>query len=126
MALFRSLARPFRSLHVAAPAISVNSLRFAAASSPAPLVSSRLPTRASIFFPLPHQLQFVRTMGYKLKTKAAVKKRFKVNCNGLVKRAQANKRHIATKKTRERIRRLGKSVFVQGQIRKNVLRMLGK
>eukprot|EP00644_Phytophthora_capsici_P003109 jgi/Phyca11/541581/estExt2_Genewise1Plus.C_PHYCAscaffold_70316 len=65
-------------------------------------------------------------MGYKLKTKAAVKKRFKVNSNGLVKRAQANKRHIATKKTRERIRRLGKPVFVQGKIRKNVLRMLGK
>ncbi|CAH0475131.1 unnamed protein product [Peronospora belbahrii] len=78
--------------------------------------------RTSIVFP---NFQ-VRAKGYKLKTKAAVKKRFKVNCNGLVKRAQANKRHIATKKTRERIRRLGKSVFVQGQIRKNVLRMLGK
>ena len=90
------------------------------------LMSSLLLTRSSSVFPQSVQLQFVRAMGYKLKTKAAVKKRFKVNYNGLVKRAQANKRHIATKKTRERIRRLGKSVFVQGQIRKNVLRMLGK
>lgn len=68
----------------------------------------------------------VRAMGYKLKTKSAVKKRFKVNCNGLVKRAQAGKRHIATKKTRERIRRLGKPVFVEGKIRKNILTMLNK
>lgn len=69
------------------------------------------------------QLQ-VRCKSYKLKTKSAVKKRFTVNCNGLVKRAQANKRHIATKKTRERIRRLGKPVFVAGKIRKNILSML--
>lgn len=95
-------------------------------ASPSMLMSSLLLTRSSSVFPQSVQLQFVRAMGYKLKTKAAVKKRFKVNYNGLVKRAQANKRHIATKKTRERIRRLGKSVFVQGQIRKNVLRMLGK
>lgn len=68
----------------------------------------------------------VRAKSYKLKTKSAVKKRFKVNCNGLVKRAQAGKRHIATKKTRDRIRRLGKPVFVQGKIRKNILTMLNK
>jgi large subunit ribosomal protein L35 len=66
----------------------------------------------------------IREMGYKLKSKSSVKKRFKVNSNGLVKRAQANKRHIATKKTRERIRRLGKPVFVEGKIRKNVIKML--
>ncbi|RLN54789.1 hypothetical protein BBJ29_006700 [Phytophthora kernoviae] len=81
-----------------------------------------LALRSAINFP---QLQ-TRSMGYKLKTKASVKKRFRVNCNGVVKRSQANKRHIATKKTRERIRRLGKPVFVQGKIRKNILRMLAK
>ncbi|KAH7472525.1 hypothetical protein PRIC1_012113 [Phytophthora ramorum] len=123
MALFRSLARQFKALSVA-PSTVAQAPRFAAiaqSSAPAPLVST-LAMRSALAFP---QLQ-VRAMGYKLKTKAAVKKRFKVNCNGLVKRAQANKRHIATKKTRERIRRLGKPVFVQGKIRKNVLRMLGK
>ncbi|ETI32174.1 ribosomal protein L35 [Phytophthora nicotianae CJ01A1] len=124
MALFRSLARQFKALSVSQPAVA-QAPRFAAVTS-APSASSTLVStlavRAAVAFP---QLQ-VRAMGYKLKTKAAVKKRFKVNCNGLVKRAQANKRHIATKKTRERIRRLGKPVFVQGQIRKNVLRMLGK
>ncbi|KAG1704931.1 hypothetical protein DVH05_004958 [Phytophthora capsici] len=124
MALFRSLARQFKTLSVAAPAPRI-APRFTAVVSaptaPSTLVST-LAMRTAIAFP---QLQ-VRAMGYKLKTKAAVKKRFKVNSNGLVKRAQANKRHIATKKTRERIRRLGKPVFVQGKIRKNVLRMLGK
>ncbi|KAE9004727.1 hypothetical protein PR003_g17787 [Phytophthora rubi] len=128
MALFRSLARQFKALSVAAPRVAAPSAasvlsqapRFAATA--APTMVSTLAMRSAIAFP---QLQ-VRAMGYKLKTKAAVKKRFKVNKNGLVKRAQANKRHIATKKTRERIRRLGKPVFVQGKIRKNVLRMLGK
>jgi large subunit ribosomal protein L35 len=117
-----SLARQFKALSVAAPRVAAP--RFAAAAqcaAPAPVVST-LAVRAAVAFP---QLQ-VRAMGYKLKTKASVKKRFKVNRNGLVKRAQANKRHIATKKTRERIRRLGKPVFVQGKIRKNILRMLGK
>ncbi|TDH66928.1 hypothetical protein CCR75_007305 [Bremia lactucae] len=97
--------------------------RTTAPVSCAPLLFvSTLAMRTGMCFP---QLQ-ARAMGYKLKTKSAVKKRFKVNRNGLVKRAQANKRHIATKKTRERIRRLGKPVFVQGKIRKNILRMLGK
>lgn len=87
---------------------------------PSSVISNPFLTGSGAFFP---QLQ-VRCKGYKLKTKAAVKKRFKVNCNGLVKRAQANKRHIATKKTRERIRRLGKPVFVEGKIRKNIIKML--
>ncbi|KAI9920203.1 hypothetical protein PsorP6_015962 [Peronosclerospora sorghi] len=120
MSLIRSFARQFMTFRSAAPC---DGPRFVArnGATPATLVAT-IAMRASIAFP---QLQ-VRAMGYKLKTKAAVKKRFKVNCNGLVKRAQANKRHLATKKTRERIRRLGKPVFVEGKIRKNVLRMLGK
>ncbi|KAL7690969.1 putative ribosomal protein L35 [Plasmopara halstedii] len=117
MALFRSLFQHYKALHVARPTPPYFSAVLSAPSPP-----SLLAMRAAIVFP---QLQF-RAMGYKLKTKAAVKKRFKVNKNGLVKRAQANKRHIATKKTRERIRRLGQPVFVQGKIRKNILRMLGK
>ncbi|CAI5703752.1 unnamed protein product [Peronospora effusa] len=123
MRLFQSLTCQFKALSVATPSVASQVSRFATVpfATPSMLVSA-LAMRSSIVFP---QLQ-ARTMSYKLKTKAAVKKRFKVNCNGLVKRAQANKRHIATKKTRERIRRLGKPVFVQGQIRKNVLRMLGK
>jgi large subunit ribosomal protein L35 len=63
-------------------------------------------------------------MAYKLKTKSAVKKRFFVNSNGHIKRGQANKRHLATDKSRQRIRRLGKAATVVGQIRKNVLAML--
>ncbi|RHY10344.1 hypothetical protein DYB28_005331 [Aphanomyces astaci] len=66
----------------------------------------------------------VRDMGYKLKTKSAVKKRFFVNANGHIKRGQAGKRHLATDKSRQRIRRLGKAATVTGQIRKNILAML--
>ncbi|KAF0693167.1 Aste57867_15835 [Aphanomyces stellatus] len=66
----------------------------------------------------------VRDMGYKLKSKSAVKKRFFVNSNGTMKRGQAGKRHLATDKTRGRIRRLGKMVEVTGQIKKNIMAML--
>ncbi|CCI45640.1 unnamed protein product [Albugo candida] len=67
----------------------------------------------------------VRNMGYKLSTKTAVKKRFRVNCNGVVKRAQSNKRHIATKKSPDRLRRLSKNVLVTTKkIRKNIIKML--
>jgi ribosomal protein L35 len=61
---------------------------------------------------------------YKLKTKSAVKKRISVNCNGLLKRGQSNKRHLATKKPRKRIRQLGMAATLSGRIRKNILNML--
>lgn len=113
----RSLTRQLQTLAVSAPprvAVGTRSFPGLAAAAPSVFANPLL------------QLTQVRCMGYKLKTKSAVKKRFSVNCNGLVKRAQANKRHIATKKTRERIRRLGKPVFVEGKIRKNILAMLSK
>ncbi|TYZ53612.1 hypothetical protein PybrP1_006940 [[Pythium] brassicae (nom. inval.)] len=121
MALLRSLTRQLHALSVTAPP-RVAATRAFPGLAPPPFAASVF----QAFAPNPLLLQQVRCMGYKLKTKSAVKKRFSVNCNGLVKRAQSNKRHIATKKTRERIRRLGKPVFVQGKIRKNILAMLGK
>jgi len=42
----------------------------------------------------------------KMKTKSSAKKRFRVRPGGTVKRAQAYKRHILTKKTTTRKRRL--------------------
>ncbi|OQR98687.1 hypothetical protein ACHHYP_08223 [Achlya hypogyna] len=68
--------------------------------------------------------QQVREMGYKLKTKSGVKKRFSVNSNGHIKRAQAGKRHLATDKTRQRISRLGKPATVLGKMKKNILEMM--
>jgi large subunit ribosomal protein L35 len=100
----------------------VNALPISRVPSPLTTTSS-CSNMMMMMMPLFPQLQ-VREMGYKLKTKSAVKKRFKVNCNGLVKRSQANKRHLATKKTRERIRRLGKPVYVEGKIRKNIINMI--
>jgi len=42
----------------------------------------------------------------KMKTKSGAKKRFKVSASGRIKRGQAFKRHILTKKTTKRVRQL--------------------
>lgn len=44
----------------------------------------------------------------KIKTKSSAKKRFKISSNGIIKRRQAFKRHILTKKTTKRKRKLRK------------------
>ncbi len=48
----------------------------------------------------------------KQKTKRAAMKRFTVTGSGKIKRGQANKRHILTKKTTKRKNQLGKSALV--------------
>jgi len=48
----------------------------------------------------------------KMKTKSSAKKRFKVLANGTVKRSQAFKRHILTKKTTKNKRQLRGTVLV--------------
>lgn len=48
----------------------------------------------------------------KMKTKSSAKKRFKVLANGSIKRSQAFKRHILTKKTTKNKRQLRGSVSV--------------
>ncbi len=47
----------------------------------------------------------------KLKTHSGAKKRFKINKNGLVKRAHAYKSHILTKKNTKRKRGLRKAAY---------------
>ena len=47
-------------------------------------------------------------MSYKMKTKKAASKRFRVTSSGRIKRASANKEHILTKKSRSRKNRLKK------------------
>ena len=48
----------------------------------------------------------------KMKTKSSAKKRFRVRPGGTVKRGQAFKRHILTKKSAKRIRQLRGCVMV--------------
>jgi large subunit ribosomal protein L35 len=48
----------------------------------------------------------------KLKTHSSSKKRFRVTGTGKIKRAQAYKRHILTKKTTKRTRKLRKTAMV--------------
>ena len=60
----------------------------------------------------------------KLKTNRAAAKRFKMTAGGKIKRGQAMKRHILTKKAANRKRHLGKSVLVSDADHANVKRML--
>lgn len=54
----------------------------------------------------------------KMKTKKAVAARFRVTATGKLKRSQAGKRHILTKKTSKRKRQLSKSALVsKGQLK---------
>ena len=60
----------------------------------------------------------------KMKTKSSAKKRFRVRPGGTVKRAQAFKRHILTKKTTKNKRQLRGTVEVHERDRASVARML--
>ena len=48
----------------------------------------------------------------KVKTNSSAKKRFKLTASGKIKHAKAFKRHILTKKSKKRKRRLGQPGFV--------------
>ncbi len=60
----------------------------------------------------------------KMKTKSAAKKRFRVRPGGTVKRGQAFKRHILTKKTTKNKRHLRGSVAVHATDRGHIAQML--
>ena len=60
----------------------------------------------------------------KTKTIKSVAKRFKVTKSGKIKRAQAFKGHIKTKKNSKRKRRLRKAVLVSKQDKKSMRRSL--
>jgi len=60
----------------------------------------------------------------KLKSKRGAAKRFKLTATGKVKRSQATKRHILTKKSQHRKRRLRKSTLVSDAEAASVRSML--
>lgn len=60
----------------------------------------------------------------KIKTKRAAKKRFRLLSSGKIKRNQANRRHILTKKERDRKNRLKKAAYVHPSDKALVLRCL--
>ena len=79
---------------------------------------------------MPRRLEFVtihlkgqRKMP-KMKTKSAAKKRFRVRPGGTVKRGQAFKRHILTKKTTKNKRHLRGSVTVHATNMGHMAQML--
>ncbi|MBR1991588.1 MAG: 50S ribosomal protein L35 [Bacteroidales bacterium] len=61
----------------------------------------------------------------KIKTKAAVKKRFTLTGTGKVKRHHAYHSHILTKKTKKRKRNLAYSALVDKTLESTVKQMLG-
>ena len=60
----------------------------------------------------------------KMKSKSSAKKRFRVRPGGTVKRGQAYKRHILTKKTTKNKRQLRGSVLVHDTNLKSIAAML--
>jgi large subunit ribosomal protein L35 len=60
----------------------------------------------------------------KMKTKSGAAKRFKVRASGSIKRSQAFKRHILTKKTSKRIRQLRGTAEIHRTDEKSVRAML--
>jgi large subunit ribosomal protein L35 len=60
----------------------------------------------------------------KMKTKSGAAKRFKVRASGSIKRSQAFKRHILTKKSAKRIRQLRGSAAIHRSDAKAVRAML--
>jgi large subunit ribosomal protein L35 len=61
----------------------------------------------------------------KMKTNRAAAKRFKLTGSGKISRRKANLRHILTKKSRGRKRKLGKTTLVADTEVHRVRRMLG-
>lgn len=61
----------------------------------------------------------------KMKTRKAVKKRFSVTATGKLKRYRAGKRHILTKKSSNRKRKLGKPALVDKGQTKMYKRLMG-
>jgi len=62
----------------------------------------------------------------KMKTNKSVAKRFKVTGKGKVRRGQAFKSHILTKKSRDRKRRLRKGAYVDATDAPRIHRLIGK
>ena len=60
----------------------------------------------------------------KQKTKRAAMKRFKVTGSGKIKRGQANKRHILTKKSTKRKNQLGKAALVSSADYRRTIKLL--
>lgn len=60
----------------------------------------------------------------KMKTNKSAAKRFKITGSGRVRRQQANKRHILTKKTAKRKRHLTQPDLVSAADEKRIKRML--
>lgn len=60
----------------------------------------------------------------KMKTKRGAAKRFKVRANGTIKRAQAFKRHILTKKTTKNKRQLRGTIEVHASDKQAVRSMM--
>lgn len=60
----------------------------------------------------------------KMKSNSGAKKRFKVTGSGKIKRKKAYKRHILTKKTSKRKRKLGQSTTVHKNDEKAIKQMI--
>jgi len=61
----------------------------------------------------------------KMKTRKAVKSRFRVTGTGMLRRERPGRRHIMTKKTPKRKRQLRQPALVEGSLLKMYKRLMG-
>ena len=107
---------------------AVSTCRCACSTAAAPRVTAiqpRLWAHANPLLPAvpPPLLQLnVRSV----KTHAGAKKRFKLTKTGKIKAFKNGKSHLAQTKNRKRMRRLGKTLFVEGPQAQTLRKMLGK
>lgn len=58
----------------------------------------------------------------KMKTKSAVKKRFKLTASGKLKATQAGKQHFMRRRTKSQLRNLRGTTILEGQEAKNLIK----
>jgi large subunit ribosomal protein L35 len=58
----------------------------------------------------------------KLKTKSAVKKRFKITASGKLRATQAGKQHFMRHRTKSQLRNLRGTTILEGQEAKNIIK----
>jgi ribosomal protein L35 len=91
-------------------------LRAPLPSAPAPRLLLRARASAPAFFGPPFLRHGSRKAGaLGVKTKSAIKKRFRVSGGGTIRRLQGGKRHLSLHKSSARIRRLGARVEIKAK-----------
>jgi large subunit ribosomal protein L35 len=76
----------------------------------------------SLLFKILFKIPKIGNIMPKLKTKSAVKKRFKITASGKVKASQAGKKHFMRRRTKAQLRNLRGTTILCSQDAKNIIK----